>query len=73
MKSGQRFQYMRPEVVMRVNNIMVSWDALPCDLEDRYQDFEGTCCPHLQGLKNKIYTLKKDAIGLSQTFVPVLL
>jgi hypothetical protein len=73
MKSDQRVQYMRLEVLMEVNKIMVSWDAVPCDLVDRYQHFEGTCYPHLQGLKNKIYALKMDAIGLPQTLVPLLL
>jgi hypothetical protein len=73
MKSDQRVQCVRLEVLMGVNKIMVSWDVVPCDLMDRYQHFEGTCCPHLQGLKNKIYVLKKDALDLPQTLVPVLL
>jgi hypothetical protein len=67
VKSDQRVQYTG----MRLQVLVVSWDTVPCDLVDRYQHFEGTCCLHLWGFKNKIYTLKMDAIGLAQTLVPV--
>jgi hypothetical protein len=70
MKCDQKVQYVRHEVLMAVNSKIMLWEVAPFSFINRYSIL---CCPYLQGLQKKIYTLKMDATCLPKTLVPVLL
>jgi hypothetical protein len=46
--------YMRYELLVMVDTVIMIWDEMPCGLADRYKCFRGTCCLCFQDIRDLV-------------------